>query len=116
MKETELFEIDEAVFDLLPNQRALILARTDRPASAERHPSNLVALVTDAPKRILFTLPSEPPSLTLHVGEECEIRIPDKDGSREQSRATLRAAVHASIPCGTQTLYLTDVLDARFDG
>ena len=112
MKETEIFEIDEAVFDQLPNQRALILARTDRPAP-DRHPSDLVALVTDAPKRILFTLPSEPPSLTLHVGEECEIQLPDKDGRCEQSRATLRASVHASIPCGTKTLYLADVLEAR---
>lgn len=113
MKETEAFEINEAVFDLLPNQRALILARADHP-SPGRHPSNLVALVTDAPKRILFTLSDANSAPVLHVGEECELRIPDKEGEPEPHRATLRACVHASIPCGSCTVYLADVLEACF--
>lgn len=113
MKETEIFEIAEAVFDLLPCQSAYICVTSNR-IGQDRHRSNLVALVTDTPKHILFTLPNEASAPALHVGEACEIQIPDPSDKLQNCRALIRSTVHASIPCGTHTVYLADVLEARF--
>ena len=115
MKETQVRTVNEAVFRLLPSKSAQISPKAASEQSAFGI-SELVASVTDSPRRILFTLASNPRGCILHVGEQCELRIPIRQEHPDLAAARILAAVHASVPCGACTVYLADVLEAEFCG
>lgn len=131
MKEAELLEISEEAFSLLasPTYTVSVLADGEDATDTEC----AVLPLQDSPKRLLLAFANRSRAAALlHVGDKCNVSILRQSAPQSTEKRMVRASngtlycpactnalicatVHASIPFGQYTVYLTDVTEARFE-
>lgn len=133
MKPTETLEISDEAFSALfaPHYPISISADGQDALCAEC----AVLPLDDSPKQLLLALANQTTAAKLlHVGDKCSISVPTENApksclverdsavcrasngtlySTEHTHALICATIHASIPCGSHTVYLADVTEAR---
>ena len=130
MKPSELLEISDAAFATLsaPTYPVSILADNCDVLADECR----VLPLDDTPKRLALAIANQSSvAKHLHVGDACNITIPTSSAPKEitigedqasngtffcaaHTQVLICATIHASIPCGSYTVYLADITEAKF--